>query len=143
MRSTRCSIRKPEPAPAFAVRASLINGRGLFALQAIQGRRKLGELSGTLVQLPQARQAVADRAKIYLVELSRRWALECSRGNGFRFLNHSCAPNCYLRVYRRRVEVYSRRSIAAGAELTVDYHETPHTQGMRCRCGAAQCRGVL
>ena len=35
------------------------------------------------------------------------------------------------------------RSIKRGAELTVDYGETPHKGGMRCGCGAANCRGIL
>ncbi len=125
------------------VRVSRINGRGLFAAFDLPGRRKLGEVSGSLVRLPHARTAVVESPKIYLIELSRRYALDCSQGNAFKYLNHSCAPNCYLRVFRRRVEVYTLHRIKAGTELTVDYGVTPHKKGMNCACGAAQCRQKL
>ena len=127
----------------LSVRASPINGRGLFAGVALPARRKLGELGGRLVRLPEARRRVERRPKIYLVEFSRRLALDCSRGNAFRHLNHSCAPNCYLRVFNRRVEVYTLRFIGAGRELTVDYGRTPHQGGMACRCGSPRCRGKI
>lgn len=128
---------------ALKVLPSGVHGRGLFAGIALPGRRKLGEISGRLVKLPEAWSTVARARKIYLVQVSRRYALDCSRGNSFRFLNHSCQPNCYLRVFRRRVEVYTLRSIGAGSELTVDYGNTPHRDGMRCTCGAERCRRAV
>ncbi len=133
----------PEPAIPVAVGASTINGRGLFATARLPGRRKLGEISGTLVRLPGAWKKVERSDKIYLIEINPRQALECASGNSFRFLNHSCAANCYMRIIRNRVEIYTRRPIAKGTELTVDYGTTPHRGGMRCACGAPNCRGLL
>lgn len=132
----------PAP-PVLAVRRSAIHGRGLFAAAAIPRRMKLGELSGELRRLPGARLEMQRRGVIHLVEFDDRWALDCSRGNDFRHLNHSCQANCYLRLVARRVEVYSRGPIDAGAELTVDYGETQHRGGMACRCGLPGCRGRL
>jgi hypothetical protein len=106
-------------------------------------RRKLGEISGTLERLPRARAVVANLPKIYLIELSRRYALDCARGNSFKYLNHSCEPNCYLRTCGKRVEVYTLHHIKAGTELTVDYGVTPHKTGMKCACGAARCRRIV
>jgi SET domain-containing protein len=125
------------------VRASKINGRGLFAGARLPGRRKLGEISGKLVRLPAAWKQVEKSDKIYLIELNPRQALECSTGNSFRYLNHSCAANCYMRIIRNRVEIYTRIPIKAGAELTVNYGATPHKGGMRCACGAPKCKGRL
>ena len=82
------------------------------------------------MKLPQAWRGVERRARIYLIELNSRAALDCSSDPLFRHLNHSCRPNCYLRIIRGRVEVYALRSIAPGVELTVDYGETPHVGGM-------------
>lgn len=115
----------------------------MFALSALPARRKLGEISGRLVRLPAARRRIEGNRRIYFIELTRRHALDCSRGNAFRFLNHRCEPNCYLRVVNLRVEVYTLRAIAAGEELTLDYGETPHRGGMTCRCGAPGCRRRL
>jgi SET domain-containing protein len=130
-------------APAFAVRRSRIHGRGLFAGSAIPRRMKLGELSGVLRPIREANRDQLHRAVIKMVEVSRRWALDCTHGNHFSLLNHSCQANCYLRIIRRRVEVYSRRPIARGQELTVDYGETMHPGGMGCRCGLPGCRSLL
>ena len=139
--------RKPSPSEDHVVpvevRASRINGRGLFASARLPGRRKLGEISGELVRLPGAWKKVEKSDKIYLIELNQRQALECSSGNSFRYLNHSCAANCYMRIAHRRVEVYTRRPIRPGEELTVDYGITPHQGGMRCGCGAPRCKGRL
>ncbi len=131
------------PADAVRVGSSRINGRGIFAAAPLPGRRKLGEITGQLVKLPGARQSIAHAPKIYFVELDEEWALDCSDGGPFKHLNHSCEPNCYLRIFNRRLEVYSLGSIAEGIELTVDYGVTPHAGGMKCGCGAKNCRGVL
>lgn len=128
---------------ACRVRRSHIHGRGLYTTTGIVRRCKLGELTGALRQLPAARQEHQRRAVMQLVEFSRRWALDCTHGNAFRHLNHSCQANCYLRRFHRRVEVYSRGPIPAGSELTVDYGETMHRGGMTCRCGAAGCRSNI
>ncbi len=125
------------------VRNSRINGRGLFATADLPGRRKLGEISGQVVKLPGAWKTVEQSDKIYLIELNPRQALECSTGNSFRYLNHSCAANCYMRIIRNRVEVYTLRPVKAGAELTVNYGMTPHKDGMRCGCGAPNCKGRI
>lgn len=126
--------------PAVEIRRSRLHGRGVFARAAIRGRRRLGHVGGTLVALPQARRRAEQRAIICLIELDDRCALDCSRGNAFGRLNHSCQPNCYLRIWKRTVEVYPLRDIAPGEELTVDYGVTPHRGGMACRCGAPGCR---
>lgn len=128
---------------ATRIHDSPIQGRGLFAATRLPGRRKLGEISGRLVRLPQARTQIEDAERIYFIELTDTWALECSDGNQFKHLNHSCSPNAYLRIIGKRVEVYTLRPIRSGEELTVDYGETPHKGGMRCQCGAANCRGLL
>lgn len=122
---------------------SAINGRGVFAQGKLPARRKLGEIAGQLVRLPDAWREAEKSPKIYLIELDRRTALDCSAGNSFRFLNHSCAANCYMRIAHRKVEVYARRAIRAGEELTVDYGITPHEGGMHCVCGAPGCKGRL
>ena len=109
----------------------------------LPARRKIGEVGGRRVSLPRALRRVERDDRIYLVELDERTALDCSRGNAFGKLNHRCSPNCYLRVIRRRVEVYTLRAIRAGEELTVDYGVTPHRHGMVCRCGSGSCRGRI
>ena len=143
--TVKSAKRRLEPLSPEAVKvgASPIHGRGLFARVDLPSRRKLGELGGRLVRLPQARKEVEPLPVIYLVELSRRYALDCSAGGPFRHLNHSCEPNCFLRIRNRTVEVYTLRSVGSGSELTIDYGLTPHRGGMNCRCGTSKCRRRL
>ncbi|MRR10289.1 SET domain-containing protein, partial [bacterium] len=125
----------PRSPSGVSVRPSAIHGRGVFADRALQARRKVGEVGGTIVDARRALRQIARRDRIYFVQLDERHGLDCSRGNALGMLNHSCAPNCYLRVFRHRVEVYSLRTIRNGEELTIDYGQTPHREGMRCACG--------
>ena len=119
---------------------SPIDGRGAFAGAPIPGRAKIGEITGELISIRTARQLAKGRCRMCLIDISGKRALDCAKGNSLRFLNHSCRPNAYLRVFRERVEVYARRRIRNGEELTVDYGESPHSGGMKCRCGHPDCR---
>lgn len=127
----------------FAVRSSSINGRGLHTLCDLPARRKLGEISGTRIRNRTAWRRVAQLEKIFLVALDDQFSLDISQGNSFKDMNHSCQPNCYLRIIAGRIEVYTLRNIRAGSELTVDYVETPHPNGMQCRCRAPNCRSII
>lgn len=139
----------PDPIPVhrrsetFRVRRSPVHGRGVFTKAELPGRRKLGELEGRVVARGPLRRRIRREPVIYYVALNPEEALDCRDGNAFSHLNHSCDANCYLRVVGRRVEVWSRRPVAAGEELTVDYGVTPHAGGMECGCGSAACRGRL
>lgn len=123
---------------------SRIQGRGLFALSSLPARRKLGELGGELITEREARRRARGRASVMIVEFGDGTALDASRaGSQFRYVNHSCEPNAYMRLYRGRVEFYSLRAIGAGEEVTCDYGETHHGGRLACRCGSGRCRGRL
>lgn len=130
--------------PAFRAGKSGIHGTGVFALERVPARRKLGELSGELIRLSEARRRARGSACIAIVEFEDGWALDASRGgNDLRYVNHSCAPNTYLRRFGHHVELYSLRAIDAGEELTCNYGETQHHGTLPCRCGAPGCRSLL
>ena len=61
------------------------------------------------------------------------------------FTNHSCEPNCGLRVSRSGFAMIALREIAAFEELTYDYstHQEHPLEDMTCACGALTCRGVV
>jgi SET domain-containing protein len=137
--------RSPRPAAlAFEVRRSPIEGRGLFAATRVGGRRKLGYMAGELISRAEGRRRARTRRRIAIVELGDGKAVDGStRGNEFRFTNHSCTPNAFIRTYRGRVEIWSLRSIGAGEEVTCDYGDSQHDGRLRCRCGSTRCRGYL
>lgn len=122
---------------------STIEGTGVFAGRRIPGRRKIGEVGGELIPVRAARRRAKERCRICLIDVSDRRALDCTAGNALRHLNHSCRSNAYLRIINERVEVYARRAIGAGEEITVDYGMSPHEGGMRCRCRQPGCRSRI
>lgn len=129
---------------AVAVRPSRIDGQGAFAAEAIPARRKIGEVRGEAISVREARRRARGQARIMIVEVSERRAIDASQSaDALRYTNHSCAPNAVLRIRQGRVEIYALRDIAPGEELGVDYGESHHEGRLVCRCGAPGCVGRL
>lgn len=153
----------PEPAPAAAapaprvkgrpadpqkyaveVKPSAIDGQGAFAAEPVPARRKIGEIRGEAISVKEARRRAKGLARIMIVELSDRRAIDASASaDPLRFTNHSCRPNASLRIRQGRVEFYAMRDLAVGEEITVNYGETHHEGRLACRCGAPACVGRL
>jgi SET domain-containing protein len=129
---------------AVAVADSAIDGRGVFAAEAIPPKLKIGEIRGESLTVDEARIRATRSERIMIVELSAKKAIDFSRSaDPMRYTNHSCRPNAQLVIRNGRVEFYALRAIRVGEEITVDYGETHHAGQLRCRCGAAGCRGAL
>lgn len=131
--------------PRVAVRASPIEGLGLFAAAAIGAGEVVARWGGT---------PIADDA---LPALEARWretggpyscaaigegiSLHQAVDNPLRYGNHSCDPNLWLADATTEI---ARRDIAAGEELTFDYAlATAVPWSMPCRCGSPLCRGLI
>jgi hypothetical protein len=73
-----------------------------------------------------------------------RWARHGGLGP---FVNHSCDPNCGVRLNAADAfDFVARRAIASGQDLTFDYAMRNFTIDhfpAACLCGAAQCRGSV
>lgn len=129
---------------AVTVAPSRIDGQGAFAGEAIPARRKIGEIRGESISVREARRRAKGLARIMIVELSERRAIDASQSaDPLRYTNHSCAPNAVLRIRQGRVEFYAMRDIPPGEELTVNYGESHHEGRLACRCGATGCIGAL
>ena len=61
------------------------------------------------------------------------------------FTNHSCEPNCGLRVGISGFVMIALENIAAHQELTYDYstHQEHPQDYMVCNCGTPSCRRVI
>ncbi len=128
---------------ALTVGRSSITGRGLFAGCRIPRRAKIGEFEGEVIAIAEARRRAAGLEVVAIVELDRKAIDARGMRSGFRFINHSCEPNTFMRRTKDRAEFYALRDIAKGEELTVDYGESHHEGRLRCRCGASRCRGFI
>ena len=85
----------------------------------------------------------------YLMELERGLVIDGTKGSMARFINHSCEPNCEVRMVkvegRMRMGVFAGEAgLQTGQELTYDYNfDNFGTTHQRCYCGAETCRGYL
>ena len=123
---------------------SKIDGKGTFALQKIDARKKIGNLGGQIISLREARKRAAKTKRVAMVEFGNGKALDASiNPNELRYVNHSCSPNTYMRVAYNNVEFYSLRNIKVNEELTCNYGATHHDEKLPCRCGAPNCKGFL
>lgn len=132
-----------------ASRPSLVevsNNDGMFSLvagQNLRAGRSLFRINGELT----------DRASRYSVQVEKALHIDLPESPselGFElmrerhpwcFLNHGCEPNA--RIKGR--EVFARRDIAAGEQITFDYTTTEWemAEAFRCHCGASGCRGEI
>ena len=139
----------PIPRPSYqkyavAVHKSGIDGFGAFAAEDIPPHRKIGEIRGETISVAEARRRAEGQARIMIVEISERKAIDASQSEDpMRFTNHACTPNARLSIQGGRVEFYALRAITPGEEITVNYGETHHEGTLKCRCGAANCIGWL
>lgn len=63
------------------------------------------------------------------------------------YINHSCNPNCAVKIVGRRTILFSLYLIPADTELTWDYSttstDTPEQWSMECKCGSHNCRKMI
>jgi tetratricopeptide (TPR) repeat protein len=125
------------------VRRSRIHRLGVFAEEPIPPRRKVIEYTGERISRRESKRRW-DPSRSYLFLVDSYWRLDGAiGGSGAELINHSCEPNLRTRLVRGRIFYYSRRAIAAGEELTVDYKYSEELRPIRCRCGAPTCRGTM
>ena len=114
-------------------------GLGVFSLKTAAIHELIGPIRGTVFDDPQYESD-------YCMEIGDHSALEPE--SPFRFVNHSCQPNCAL----VEVEPYTPGAgelwlevlidISPGDQLTIDY-AWPAWAAIPCRCGCPQCRGWI
>jgi uncharacterized protein len=124
----------------LCVRKSRIYGRGCFALERFPARRKIAVFAGELVRGRQAVNGRLRRPGSRVITIGAELAIDGAvRGNATAFINHSCAPNAFMRVVAaEKVAFFALRDIEPGEEITIDYRDPDHPRV--CRCGADKCR---
>jgi len=127
---------------AVTVRASPIEGLGLFAARALQEREIIHRVNVV-------REITADAP--LRTGLGERFD-HCDYPDGkvvligfpSRHLNHSCDPNAYLRYEAGACHVIARRPVAVGEEVTVDYNvNIAGGTAWPCHCGSPRCSGTV
>jgi hypothetical protein len=132
----------PEPRHRVRIARTRV-GKGVFAREWYRSAQIVGEIEGVVIH-------EEDYASEYCIDMGDGRCLEPEPP--FRYLNHSCQPNCRFCCHdvrepsepclRRRVFLYALRTIRPGEELTIDY-AWPARAAIRCRCGTPSCRGWI
>ncbi|ODS93160.1 MAG: SET domain-containing protein-lysine N-methyltransferase [Comamonas sp. SCN 65-56] len=137
------------------VRRSGVHGKGVFALQAIAEGEVIIEYVGEVISWDEAqRRHPHDPAQpnhTFYFHVDEDHVIDANvGGNAARWINHSCAPNCWADEQDGRIFITALRDIAAGEELNYDYGliiDERYTKKLKmeyaCRCGAASCRGTM
>jgi hypothetical protein len=114
-------------------------GKAVFAASGFQKGNKIARIDGEEISDPQYGSS-------YCMALSDTTSLEPAEP--FRFLNHSCQPNCELVLWEDddprddELCLHAVTNIQLGDELTIDYG-WPAQSAIPCRCGAQKCRGWI
>lgn len=119
------------------VRASLIHGRGIFALRAFRAGETV--LRWNLSRILSAEEFAT------LPAPERKYTHPFAEGKTIlvqppeRYVNHSCDSNTVVRDFAD----VAVRDIAAGEEITSDYSSDGSGSEFACSCGAENCRGSV
>jgi uncharacterized protein len=128
---------------AVVVRDSVIAGQGLFAQTALEEGTVVIRVGGWLVGTDELRRHI-ETAGHYVDTLTvfEDVHLVLPAATTVHYGNHSCEPNLW---HVGPYEIATRRPVAAGEELTIDYATQTGAPGfsMPCHCGSAWCRGVV
>ena len=126
--------------PKIVRRRSPVHGFGVFAAERIRKNARIIDYAGELVRNDES-EAREERylahGCIWVFRVNRTWSRDAAvDGNIARFINHSCAPNCWFEVVDKTIWIRAARDIRKGEELTYNYSiDGERTIACRCRPG--------
>ncbi len=128
-----------------AVDGDVIHGSGLIARAPIRAGEVVSRLSpGQVYYLIDdvLRMSPEERDHIFHIAYQNSDSTLVAEQGIERFMNHSCDANTW---WVDDDTMVASRDITAGEEVTYDYATTEIVLPfeMRCRCGCANCRGVV
>lgn len=138
---------QPESRPDYVRVRDTHIGKGVYAIRSYPATSVIGEIKGELIDDPK-------QGTEYTFEASHGMQLEPDAP--FRFINHSCDPNCEFEWIEESEEesaidgshapnglyLSALRNIDADEQLTIDYN-WPATSAIRCQCEQPLCRGWI
>lgn len=136
-------------------RRSGVHGKGVFAVQDIAAGETIIEYTGEVINWEEAQARHPHDPKqpnhTFYFHVDDDVVIDAKyKGNSARWINHSCAPNCYTDERDGRVFIKALRNIRAGEELNYDYGlmvDERYTKALKaeyaCWCGAPKCRGTM
>ncbi len=141
----------------WQIKTSGVHGKGMFAKKDITKGTKIIEYIGQKITRSEGDRRSEKRIKkylnskqtgsVYIFELNKKYDIDGSfLYNKARYINHSCKPNCEVRISKGKIWIMSTKNIKKGEELNYDYgYEFDKDDYMDhiCKCGASKCIGYI
>jgi len=129
---------RPHHFPKIVRQRSSVHGFGAFAAEPIAKNTRIIDYDGELIRNDEECEAREERylkeGCIWVFRVNRAWSRDANvGGNIARFINHSCAPNCWFEVVDKTIWIRASRAIRRGEELTYDY-KIIGERTIPCRC---------
>ncbi|XP_066597592.1 histone-lysine N-methyltransferase Set2 isoform X2 [Prorops nasuta] len=129
-------------------------GFGLRAIVDLFAGEFIMEYVGEVVDPKDFRRRAKEYSKdknrhYYFMALKSDQIIDATmKGNVSRFINHSCDPNAETQKWtvngELRIGFFNKKFIAAGEEITFDYHFQRYgKEAQKCFCEALNCRGWI
>ncbi|MGE3539580.1 MAG: SET domain-containing protein [Candidatus Tectimicrobiota bacterium] len=126
------------------VSPSPIHALGLFAVTSLPEGERILPYRGEKITKDESERRIA-AGNAYIFAFNERYDIDGQAlDNTARYVNHSCAPNCYTLANQRSIWIVALRDILPGEELTYNYGYGPEEyEECPCHCGATQCCGYM
>tara|TARA_B100001248_G_scaffold261186_1_gene251513 strand:+ start:4431 stop:4967 length:537 start_codon:yes stop_codon:yes gene_type:complete len=141
----------------FKIKYSKIHGKGVFARENIKKGIKIIQYIGEKISKKEGDNRSEKRLKrylnsnkmgsVYIFELNNRYDIDGSPiYNKARYINHSCRPNCEVKILNGHIWIYSLKNIKKDDELSYDYgyeFDKDDYVDHICLCGSKNCIGYI
>lgn len=118
-------------------------GQGLFTNRAFDSNAVVFKFEGKIITIDELNANYTKDQQADVLQIGKQLYLDLFNEN-WHFVNHSCNPNCYVKVAVNNAFLISTRPIAKGEELTFDYSlgssDTPDEWNLQCFCHRFYCR---
>jgi len=124
-----------------AVRPSAIQGQGVFAVRAMDPWEVVLRLDDSRV-VDSSRPLRTEKGELAIHRDFLPDGTVVLMRPPESYINHSCEPNCFVYSAVRHRFLLSRRALAAGDEVLIDYAlNAVSGDDWQCQCGSSNCRG--
>lgn len=141
----------------WKLKKSRIHNKGIFAKKQITKNTKIIEYIGEKITKKEGDTRSEARIKkflkskthgsVYIFELNKKYDIDGSPlYNKARYINHSCDPNCEVKINKGRIWICSIKNIAKDEELSYDYgyeFDKDDYKDHVCKCGSNNCIGYI
>lgn len=116
-------------------------GKGIFTKSVIKKGQFVVKFEGELYTLKQLQESKVQNLSDYSMQIGKDVYL--GPGGILNYINHSCNPNCWVKIVNTSALLFALKNIQEKEQLTYDYSSTMDEDSwelVECKCGSKKCR---